>query len=51
VSSERGKLIRTMLTDAEWQRVKRIAAERDLSASQLVSRTIRVYVLKKGTQR
>lgn len=41
-----GTLIRTTLTSAEWERVKKIARARDLNASQLVSQVIREQLLK-----
>lgn len=49
MSGRNGQLIRVTLTDAEWARVRKIARERDLHASQLVSQVIRDSLLaRKG---
>lgn len=46
MGARNGTLIRTTLTADEWERVKAIARERDLNASQLVSQLIRDRLLK-----
>lgn len=41
-----GQLIRVNLSDAEWARVKQLAAQQHLNASQLVSQTLRENLLQ-----
>lgn len=38
-------VVRTRLTDTEWRKVQRLAKLRDLTASQLVTQTLREHLL------
>lgn len=40
-----GTMIRTRLSPAEWQRVRKIAAKRSLDGSQLVTQIVREQLL------